>query len=243
MNSLVNLCVGFLVFLLIPFSSFASECAKAYQILEQNRDNERKLIELEREFPECGKISYALGHYYREREIWVAAHNQYRKALQSFPDDTELKLWTDEARENIPIMVSSEKQYLESRTKIITRALTPVKNKAFVSVMIHFDFGDANIKGEQKKILDALARDIRDSFSGFKIRIGGHTDNVGSYEYNIDLSERRAKAVKEYFTLTHGISPNNLQIEGFAYTKPIDENITEDGRASNRRVDFYRLED
>jgi len=74
-----------------------------------------------------------------------------------------------------------------------------------------------------------------------KIEIAGHTDSKGSDEYNLKLSERRAKAVVNYLT-EKGISAKRLTSKGYGETKPIATNETEEGRQLNRRVEFVVLE-
>ncbi len=74
-----------------------------------------------------------------------------------------------------------------------------------------------------------------------KIRINGHTDNVGSNSYNLDLSEKRAIAVKKYL-VSKGVSSNRLSTKGFGEEKPFADNNTAKGRKKNRRVEFEILE-
>ena len=66
------------------------------------------------------------------------------------------------------------------------------------------------------------------------IEVQGHTDNNGSFKYNQRLSERRALAVKKY--LIDGSGRSDITAFGFSFSKPIDTNETEEGRANNRRV-------
>jgi outer membrane protein OmpA-like peptidoglycan-associated protein len=70
-----------------------------------------------------------------------------------------------------------------------------------------------------------------------KVEIDGHTDSTGTAAYNMMLSEKRAKAVKE-FMVTRGIDPKRLTTKGFGITKPAASNDTKEGRAKNRRVEF-----
>jgi len=70
-----------------------------------------------------------------------------------------------------------------------------------------------------------------------KTEISGHTDNVGSYEDNVILSENRAKAVVNYL-ISHGIESSRLTFKGYADKLPIDTNDTPEGRARNRRTEF-----
>ena len=74
-----------------------------------------------------------------------------------------------------------------------------------------------------------------------KIAINGHTDNVGNPQDNLELSERRAKAVYDYLLL-EDIDPSRLSSKGFGSTQPIASNDTEEGRAKNRRTEFIVVE-
>lgn len=71
-----------------------------------------------------------------------------------------------------------------------------------------------------------------------RVEIRGHTDGRGSADYNMRLSENRAKAVVDYLT-SKGIDERRLRYRGFGKTMPIDSNATEEGRAKNRRVEFH----
>jgi outer membrane protein OmpA-like peptidoglycan-associated protein len=73
-----------------------------------------------------------------------------------------------------------------------------------------------------------------------KIEISGHTDNTGTPEYNLGLSEKRAASVTGYLT-GHGISPDRMTARGYGWTKQVMTNETEDGRAANRRTELKIL--
>jgi len=77
-------------------------------------------------------------------------------------------------------------------------------------------------------------------FEEFNVEISGHTDNVGTSEFNQQLSENRAKAVCDYLT-SKGIASERLLSTGFGDTKPIADNSTDEGKAQNRRVEFIIL--
>jgi outer membrane protein OmpA-like peptidoglycan-associated protein len=74
-----------------------------------------------------------------------------------------------------------------------------------------------------------------------RFRIIGHTDNVGSREYNIELSRRRAKAIVEFFVDTYGLSRNQFVFDGKGPDQPIATNSTEEGQALNRRAECSLL--
>ncbi len=105
---------------------------------------------------------------------------------------------------------------------------------------IFFEYDKYNLKPESKSELNRLIK-LMEENPDIKIEISGHTDNVGSYEYNLELSLNRAKKVYEYLA-ENGIDPERLEYEGYADKKPIDTNETEEGRANNRRTEFTILE-
>jgi len=69
-----------------------------------------------------------------------------------------------------------------------------------------------------------------------RITLAGHTDIVGTEEYNQKLSDRRAKAVADYL-IRKGINPSRINVVGYGSKKPVAPNDTEEGRAKNRRVE------
>lgn len=107
---------------------------------------------------------------------------------------------------------------------------------------IYFEFNKATIKPESYPILDSAAQILKDN-PKIKVEIQGHTDNVGSAEYNKKLSLRRAQAVVNYFVQKHGIDIKRLRAVGYGEEKPIADNATEEGRALNRRVEFVIIEE
>ena len=73
------------------------------------------------------------------------------------------------------------------------------------------------------------------------IRVEGHTDNVGDDGFNLTLSRNRAAEVMAYL-VDQGVDAGRLTSEGFGDTQPIADNETEEGRATNRRVEFRIIE-
>ena len=101
---------------------------------------------------------------------------------------------------------------------------------------IQFENGKATIKKSSYKILDDIAK-IFIANPTYLVEVQGHTDNVGKYEYNIDLSERRAQSVRTYL-INKGVPAERLTAHGYGPDKPIADNKTKEGRAKNRRVEF-----
>jgi len=100
-----------------------------------------------------------------------------------------------------------------------------------------FDTDSVNIKPGFHSTLDKLA-DVVVRYGKTSLTIVGHTDNVGSDQYNQKLSERRAVSVAQYFESRH-VSPLRLATLGKGEGEPVASNNTESGRSANRRVEIY----
>lgn len=105
---------------------------------------------------------------------------------------------------------------------------------------VYFAFNKATIMAQSFEMLKEVATAIK-SKPTIKIRIEGHTDNKGKAKYNKDLSEKRAKAVRE-FLIKEGVAPDRMIAIGYGAEKPIADNGTEEGRDLNRRVEFIIIE-
>ncbi len=103
---------------------------------------------------------------------------------------------------------------------------------------ILFDTGKTDIKPESNALLDEVAGMLKAN-ADLKLRIEGHTDNVGSKASNLQLSKGRAAAVKAAL-VAGGIAADSLTSEGFGDTKPVADNATSEGRAQNRRVELVK---
>jgi outer membrane protein OmpA-like peptidoglycan-associated protein len=102
---------------------------------------------------------------------------------------------------------------------------------------ILFDFNKADIKPESKPALEEIAKLLKKE-TDLKLHVVGHTDSVGGYEFNLNLSKRRADAVVAALTKEHGVASPRLTPNGVAYLAPVAVNTTEEGRAKNRRVEL-----
>lgn len=104
---------------------------------------------------------------------------------------------------------------------------------------IFFDFGKATLRSESNLELDKLANYLKESPS-MEIEISGHTDNVGTDEANLKLSQERANAVVKYLS-EQGIGTTQIKAKGYGKSKPIAPNDTDENRQKNRRVEFTIL--
>lgn len=105
-----------------------------------------------------------------------------------------------------------------------------------VILKVFFDFDKWDIKPQYHQELANFAGFMK-QYPGVKVEIDGHTDAIGSDEYNQKLSLRRAEAVRMYLVKNLGMDPALLTAVGFGKSKPIASNDTEEGRAKNRRIE------
>jgi len=103
-----------------------------------------------------------------------------------------------------------------------------------------FDTGMATILSQSYPLLDEVVQVLKDNPTIGPVRVEGNTDSRGSRAYNLDLSERRAKAVEDYL-VKHGIKRSRLRTIGYGFDHPVATNETALGRAKNRRVEFRLL--
>ncbi|MBK7312181.1 MAG: OmpA family protein [Sphingobacteriaceae bacterium] len=101
---------------------------------------------------------------------------------------------------------------------------------------VFFDFNKSELKPESFSELDRLVDFLKNN-PKMEIELGGHTDNVGSDDYNIKLSQQRTESVLNYLA-SKGINKTRLQAKGYGKNNPVATNDTEEGKSINRRVEF-----
>jgi outer membrane protein OmpA-like peptidoglycan-associated protein len=111
--------------------------------------------------------------------------------------------------------------------------------KAIVLEGITFGSGSATLSDESMTTLQKVYKTLNDNPT-MEVEIRGYTDNTGNYNNNVSLSQRRADAVKLYLVYK-GIRPNRISTKGYGPADPIAPNNTRDGRAKNRRIEFFRV--
>lgn len=101
---------------------------------------------------------------------------------------------------------------------------------------ITFDNNQSRLRVTFQEVLNAVTQVLR-KYPDTVLEVVGHTDSVGSDEYNLSLSERRANAVANYL-IQNGVSPDRLDVFGAGEKQPVATNATELGRSLNRRVEL-----
>ena len=114
-----------------------------------------------------------------------------------------------------------------------------VKKRVIILHNLFFATNETTILPESMPAMQDLY-DLMNENPEIRIRITGHTDNVGSDEANQKLSEGRANSVRDDL-IRRGIAPERIEAEGKGESQPITTNDTEEGRAQNRRVEFVIL--
>ncbi|GHV48958.1 hypothetical protein FACS1894181_06250 [Bacteroidia bacterium] len=127
----------------------------------------------------------------------------------------------------------------------ITTAAPDVRSKLLtegklVSYGIYFDSGKDVVKPESYGSVKVIA-DVLKENPDVRIRILGHTDTDGKADANLDLSKRRAAAVKNYLAKEFGIDAGRIETDGKGQTEPVAPNNTTEGKAKNRRVEFVKI--
>lgn len=105
---------------------------------------------------------------------------------------------------------------------------------------INFALGKATLLDSSRTILDDAVT-VLQKYPDIRIEVSGHTDNSGPRELNMSLSQRRAETVKKYL-VDAGVTTDRIDTRGAGPDEPIDSNVSKDGRANNRRIEFRVLE-
>jgi len=126
----------------------------------------------------------------------------------------------------------------ESEERRAREALANIEKKVETGDLpkIQFEFDRDAITPESDPTLILIA-ELLIKNPRMKVICLAHTDSVGTAEYNLDLSERRARSVKSFLVL-HGVAPPSIRFRGMGYSRPLADNSTDEGRAKNRRVEF-----
>jgi outer membrane protein OmpA-like peptidoglycan-associated protein len=115
-----------------------------------------------------------------------------------------------------------------------------ITNTGHVAVYgINFETGKSDINAESAEAISQISTLLKNN-ANLKLYVVGHTDNVGSIESNLKLSEERARAVVNSLTANYEIPADRLKSYGVASLAPVAPNDTEEGKAKNRRVELVK---
>ncbi|MBO7492898.1 MAG: OmpA family protein [Bacteroidales bacterium] len=170
---------------------------------------------------------------------WIIPHKKQTKKVVEKPvpvsESAPVETAKEEPKEDKLIEYKSKECYSIEEMKAFITLNMPIDDKRICMFDLKFEFASAVLKKESESQLDKFV-ELYQSFPNMQLQITGHTDNVGSEEYNQKLSEERAQSVYDYF-LKKGIPSSKMTVKGFGLKYPIATNETEEGRAKNRRVE------
>jgi outer membrane protein OmpA-like peptidoglycan-associated protein len=138
-----------------------------------------------------------------------------------------------------------EKGFTTARVKTYVLAELPTEvvtkiNRDFAELMdANFEFNKSEVSENSYPILDMVAKIMKEN-PDLAMEIAAHTDNIGSFEFNMQLSKDRARSIVNYL-VSKGIDKIRLVSKGYGESRPISSNSTEEGRRNNRRVEFIIL--
>jgi len=128
----------------------------------------------------------------------------------------------------------------KSKTRLKHKPITPAMEEKAISLQVLFEYDSANLTAQAIQQLQPVGRALAsDDLKGMSFRIEGHTDVIGGDQYNLELSQRRADAVKTYLTDQYGLVDISIQVVGKGKSDLADkDNPTSE---VNRRVRIVRL--
>ncbi len=171
---------------------------------------------------------------------------QYRVGAQILTDLTiqNRQVWMPMIFFELGMPLSRGRTILRERetTRVETRRIKEIVREGstftFSEDVVHFEFNSSELAADSKEFFNQFGQWLQQNPSSYThIKIAGHTDNVGSPEYNQKLSEDRARSVATALTGS-GVASDRVSSVGFGLSQPIDSNDSEIGRARNRRVEM-----
>ncbi|MBI1908787.1 MAG: OmpA family protein [Deltaproteobacteria bacterium] len=192
------------------------QCSEVYILRELSAEcPEEALYDPQRDNPNCAKV-YVYQEQDKDRDGLTDFKDQCpgeAEVFNGYQDD-------DGCPDDLKALVLTEDQLVTQR--------------------IFFDFDKATLKPISETNIEEVAKALVLHTELLKVEVRGHTDNVGNSDYNLDLSQRRAKTVMGLL-VGQGVDKKRLISKGLGATKPLGTNRNEEGRAKNRRVEFIIL--
>jgi NitT/TauT family transport system substrate-binding protein len=182
----------------------------------------------------------------------VKGEDLYTKMAAAFnkigyaPDNVQP--WRDISDISILQSLSSKftgPEHAAEESETFTKPTTEMKTMPAVAtkrIIINFASGSYTLSDEAKYIISRDFSDDARGLAGFRVRVEGNTDNIGSDDFNRSLSKKRAQAVVDYLVTTYTFDKNRFIVVGNGSDKPITLNDTEAGRAQNRNTAFEMIQ-
>jgi len=183
----------------------------------------------------CGK-----GHFSMRRLVKIVSEEEYEEWLEG---QTSYYLSTIRNTDSDPF----KGQLLDTEVKArktefndnLQKALSSDADKIIRLKYVNFETGSANLTALSRYELDNVVAAMN-KYANLTIEVAGHTDNTGTEEGNLDLSNRRAASVANYLK-NNGVDESKFTAVGYGQSRPVDSNDTDTGRANNRRTEFEIL--
>jgi outer membrane protein OmpA-like peptidoglycan-associated protein len=171
-----------------------------------------------------GSETYVAGLFAKIRDVWGSKYAQPHEVV------TRLDVIRTKALTSRLVVVKAEEMpnLFDSSGKVVLYGIL-------------FDFNQASIKPESTDTLAEVGKFLS-AHPGKKLIVSGHTDSVGSFEFNRELSQKRSEAVVEYLVKNHQAPRERFIPFGASFAAPVASNATEDGRAKNRRVELVQFD-
>lgn len=154
--------------------------------------------------------------------------------------EVELSIWAEGYRpERVKVQVGKDEKKSVTVTLGVSRVVV-LADRVDIRDKVFFDLDSATIKAESYRILDDVAGTLENHPELRLVEVQGHTDDQGADDYNLQLSQKRAEAVRKYL-IGQGIEPDRLVARGYGEGQPLQPGTSEDAREVNRRVVFRIL--
>jgi len=163
------------------------------------------------------------------REVYVMVYTYYQYSTEK--PFVRLRIIETETEQEQLVMLNADalRQALDQQGRVIVQG-------------IYFDTDKATIRPASESALKEMGRVLM-SDPNLLVYIVGHTDDTGSFDYNMKLSQWRAKAVSDYLIGNYDVNPDQLTSHGVGPLAPVAPNMTEQGRQQNRRVEMVKRKD
>jgi len=190
----------------------------------------------EKKLPKLAKLRVS------NRENVIEAKNlekfakRYTKKLPVGANISSLTYDVRGRNDELALVADDIVDFYSSRTRTIKRPK--------LDLNVKFDFRSAELSDNGKALLDEMGKALNNQrMAGAKFELNGHTDDIGSDSYNMSLSSKRAVAVANYLQSAHNVESERVIPKGYGESLPKVENLSDEARAENRRVEFRLIRD